>query len=159
MKSFVLFKIAVIVLVILATLPGASPARAVTTAIGQFYGGCGNFSADIAVFGTNDDGGGFDRFRYNVTDGTNKTLYQEDTRIKVGSVQGSQVVNLKYTSFATKNPIRLAVVDLDSGGNGTGEVGFVNYDAPCMPSSGQAVTRSGTFTPAVGGTGPMTAST
>jgi len=159
MKARTLFRIIVVTLMVMVMLPAAAPARAVSTAIGQFYGGCGNFSVDVAVFGTQDDGGGFDRFRYNVTDGNNKTLYQENFQIKVGSVQGSQVVNLKYSAFAGKNPIRFAVVDLDGGGNGTGEVGFVNYDAPCMGGSGQPVTRSGYFTPGVGVHGPIIAST
>ncbi|MEP7288422.1 MAG: SH3 domain-containing protein [Chloroflexota bacterium] len=130
----------------LIALPTAIPAHAVTTAIGNFYGGCGNFSVDLAVYGTQNDGSG-DKMRFRITDGNGKTLYQEDQTVRVGVAVGSLVMNLPYQNPGVdKNPVRFAVVNLDSNGNDVGEVGFVTYNAPCQGSVG-GTTRSGVFTP------------
>jgi len=109
-----------------------------------FYGGCGNFSVDLAVTGTADDGGGLDKFRFKVTDGAGKMVYQEDNTIPVGHTVGSQVYNLAYGKnlFPIKNPVRFAVVQLAPDGNEKWEVGFVTFNAPCLEPSGN-VTRKG----------------
>ena len=140
----ILLKIAASALVFGALLPAAIPAQAVTTAAGLFYGGCGSFSIDVAVFGTQDDGGGYDKLRYNVTDGNNTVLYQEDATIKVGNIVGSQVYNLGYFSgrSARKNPVRFAVWQLDGNGSPQHEVGAVTYNAPCIPAV-DGVSKSG----------------
>ena len=144
MKRSYLLKMIAGAALVAALLPAAIPAQAVTTAVGLFYGGCGSFSVDVAVFGTQDNGGGYDKLRYNITDGNNNVLYQEDVTLKVGNVVGSKVFSLPYWSgrSASKNPVRFAVVQLDANGNTQHEVGFVTYNAPCLPAV-DGVTRSG----------------
>ncbi len=148
MKRNTLLKIAVVALMTLVILPAKSAVHASSTAIGLFYGGCGNFSVDLAVTGTEDDGGGLDKTRFKVTDGAGIVLYQEDVGIPVGHTVGSQVYNLAYAKnqFPIKNPVHLGVVQLDPGGNEKWEVGFVTFNAPCLAPSGN-VTRQGFQTP------------
>src|SRR5688500_7444059 len=110
-----------VLLIVLALTVSVPRAKATSTAIGSFYGGCNSFSVDVAVTGSQDNGGGMDRFRFTVTDGSNNVLYTEDASVKVGTTVGSQAVNLLYTRFASTNPIRFAVVELDNAGNAAGE--------------------------------------
>ena len=108
MRRTILLKLAGIFLLAFAALPATLSVHAASTAIGLFYGGCGNFSVDLAVTGTEDDGSGLDKIRFNVTDGAGTLLYQEDQTIPVGHTVGSQVYNLAYkTPFnqLPKNPI------------------------------------------------------
>jgi uncharacterized protein YraI len=145
-------KIAAVVMLVALTLPVASPTHAATAAIGMFYAGCGNFSVDVTVSGTNDDGNGVDKFRYLITDGNNKKLYQEDATRPINVTAGSMVFNLSYDAdgvadgFPGKNPIQFAVIELDSNGNAGSQIQGASYDAPCLPASGKA-NRSGTFVP------------
>lgn len=141
-------KLAAIILLALAALPATLPVHAVATSIGLFYGGCGNFSVDLAVTGTEDDGGGLDKTRFKLTDGAGKVLYQEDNGVQVGRTVGSQVYNMSYTKnvFPIKNPVRFAVVQLDPSSNEKWEVGFVTFNAPCLEPSGNP-TRTGYQTP------------
>src|SRR5689334_6613243 len=127
----VVLKPVLIGLLVLLVMSAVTPARAVTSAVGAFYGGCNNFSVDVAVFGTTDDGNGLDKLRFKVTDATGATRYSEDASLRVGATVGSQVVNLHYSSVATKNPIRFSVINLDGNGKETGEVGFATYNATC----------------------------
>src|SRR5437016_5575537 len=99
----ILLKCVLIGLLVLLVMPAVTPARAVTSAVGPFYGGCTNFSVDVAVFGNNDDGNGLDNLRFKVTDATGAVRYSEDASVRVGSTVGSQVINLHYSSVATKN--------------------------------------------------------
>src|SRR5947207_4299000 len=96
MKRSWILKIVVAMLTLFAILPAKSSVHASATAIGLFYGGCGNFSVDMAVTGTEDDGGGMDHSRIKVTDALGAVLYQEDFQIPVGHTVGSQVYNLAY---------------------------------------------------------------
>jgi hypothetical protein len=147
-----LFRILVIFALIVFILPAAAPARAATAAVGSYFAGCGNFSVDVAVTGFDDDGGNLDRFRYLVTDGNGKKLYQEDATRTKGVSASSQVFNLGYDQDGVfdggpgKNPIKFAVLDLDGNNNVKGEIGGVTYDAGCLSPSGQA-NRFGTFQP------------
>lgn len=121
------------------TLYTAAPAQAVSTAIGVFYADCARFSVDVAVTGTTDDGGGFDKFRYVVLDGSGKVLYLEDASRRVGVTAGSLVINFNYTGGQpAANPIRFQVQDLDGNNNVTAVLKEQSYDAKCRPASGTA---------------------
>jgi hypothetical protein len=148
MRRNTFLKMAAIIVLALVALPATLPVHAVATSIGLFYGGCGNFSVDLAVTGTEDDGGGLDKTRFKVTDGAGKVLYQEDVGLQVGHTVGSQVYNLPYAKnmFPIKNPVHLAVVQLAPDGNEKWEVGFVTFNAPCLAPSGNP-TRTGYQTP------------
>src|SRR5689334_19704389 len=89
MRRNTFLKIAVTMLTLLVIIPIKSSVHASATAIGLFYGGCGNFSVDMAITGTEDDGGGTDHSRIKVTDGAGAVLYQEDIQIPVGHTVGS----------------------------------------------------------------------
>jgi hypothetical protein len=146
-----LLPLILVVTLAITLLPAASPARAATAAIGRMYATCGTISVDVAVSGTFDDGGGLDRFRYLITDGNGKKLYQEDTARRVGVTQGSLVINFSYDNDGAdgppgRNPIKFAVIDLDGAGNPIGTIREESYDAACLPPSGTA-TKSGDFRP------------
>ena len=138
MRRFTLFKFAIVALLLLVIMPATFPVHAAATAIGLFYGGCGNFSINLAVTGTEDDGGGLDKIRFKITDGAGKMIYQEDNTIPVGHTVGSQVYNMAYfpNLFPIKNPVRFAVVQLAPDGSEKWEVGFVTFNAPCLAPSG-----------------------
>src|SRR5882672_755778 len=91
-----LLKVAVALVLVAAIIPALVPAYAATAAVGGFYAGCGNFSVDVAVSGTTNDGNNVDKFRYLITDGNGKKLYQEDATRPINTTQGSVVVNLSY---------------------------------------------------------------
>ncbi len=140
-------KMVVLIAVVALILPNTYPVHAATAAIGQFYAGCGNFSVDVTVMGQNDDGNHVDRFRYQVIDGNNKVLYQEDATRPDGITNGSLVVNLPYQNIpATANPIQFLVIELDGSGNAGAAVAGASYMAPCLPANGSA-NRSGIFAP------------
>src|SRR5579859_7371216 len=84
-----------------------SPVMALGGSTGGFYANCGNFSADVTVTGTYDDGGGYDDFRYKIMDAAGHLLYQEDAKRQVGVTISSTVVNLHYNMGVapTANPI------------------------------------------------------
>ncbi len=130
------------------TLVSPPPAAAATFAIGGFYGGCNNFSVDLALTGSTDDGGGLDIVRMKIVDGAGKQIYLEDARIKVGYTVGSLVVDLPYQSAPGSNPIRFSVIEINSGLSEVGELGAVTYNAPCMAGVG-GTTRGGVYTPAI----------
>ncbi len=143
----------VIMLTVLALmLPTTQPVHAAVASIGQFYAGCSNFSVDVTVAGVNDDGTGLDRFRYLITDGNGKKLYQEDASRPVGFTAQSIVVNLPYDAdgvadgLPAQNPIKFAVIDLDGNGNPGAQLDGVTYDAPCLPKTPWA-NRFGIFVP------------
>lgn len=142
-----LLKIAAITALLAGLLPFVSPVHATTAAIGQFYASCGQFSVDVAVNGANNDGNNFDKFRYQVTDGSGKVLYIEDAARQVGVTAGSLVLNLNYNvATPNKNPIKIAVIELDGNNQPGAEVMAATYDATCLAASG-AASRSGTFVP------------
>jgi hypothetical protein len=98
----------------------AVPARAATMAtINTFQATCRSFSIDVAVTGVTNDGAGFDRFRYLITDGSGNRLYQEDSARQVGATDRAVVVDLPYTADsaslgnAASSPIQFSVIDLD----------------------------------------------
>jgi hypothetical protein len=140
-------KLALIVLLVVVLLPTMQPAYAITTAIGRLYTNCSNFSVDVAVNGVNNDGNNLDKFRYQIIDGANKVLYQEDATRQVGVTTSSLVVNMPFSAPPpTKNPIIFSVIDLDANNNTTAIVRQLSYDADCMTRSGTA-TFSGDFRP------------
>jgi len=104
------------------------------------------------VSGTNNDGNNLDKFRYLVTDGNGKKLYQEDATRQINTTQGSVVVNLSYDADGVadggpaKNPIQFSVIDLDGNNVPIATIQSVSYQAPCLPVSGGA-NRSGVFRP------------
>jgi hypothetical protein len=164
MRPKTLVKIGVALVLAATVVPAASPVRAATTAIGAFYAGCGNFSLDVAVSGTNNDGNNVDKFRYLITDGNNKKLYQEDATRPLNTTVGSLVVNLPYDADGVadggpaKNPIKFSVQDLDGNNNVVATLFTVTYDAPCLSASGP-VTRTGIFRPPKNVVGTITANT
>ena len=137
---------------IIATLPAVTPARAATAIVGRFYATCANFSVDLAVNGTGDDGGGLDKFRYQITDGNNKQLYTEDATRPINNTQGRVVVGVPYDGDGvidgppTKNPIRLSIIDLNNVNAIVGTLFTATYDAECLSASGTATFR-GNFQP------------
>jgi hypothetical protein len=152
MQPKTLFKMAVIVALVVVALPATAPVWAATAAIGSFYGGCGNFSVDVAITGTNNDGNNVDKFRYLITDGNNKKLYQEDATRALNTTLGSMVFNLSYDADGAadgspgKNPITFAVQDLDGNNNVVRTIQSVTYNAPCLATVA-GVNRSGVFEP------------
>src|SRR5579859_5366560 len=85
---------AVLILTLLPASSAVRPAHAISAAIGHFMADCSSFSVDLAVTGTKDDGGGIDYVRYEVRDGVDRLLYQEDAGIRVGTTVGSTVIDL-----------------------------------------------------------------
>lgn len=153
-----IFRSAILVLVAAALaltgtfFSGQIAAKAATAAIGSYYASCDSFSIDLAVNGASNDGSNFDRFRYLITDGNGKKLYQEDATRQVGVTLGSLVVNMNYDSDGAfdgppgKNPIKFEVLELDGNNNVIGVVQEVRYDAPCIAASGNT-NRAGDFRP------------
>jgi Bacterial SH3 domain len=147
-----LSKIGAVVVLVALLFPATVPVRAATAAIGSFYGGCGNFSVDVAINGTNNDGNNVDKFRYLITDGNNKKLYQEDATRALNTTLGSMVFNLSYDADGAadggpgKNPITFAVQELDGNNNVVGTIQSVTYNAPCLAAVA-GVNRSGVFKP------------
>src|SRR5215475_12624438 len=90
------FKIGSLALLIVVTLLStnsiARPAQAATLAAGRYWAGCGNFSIDLVVSGTKDDGGGQDSIQYEVQDGAGRVLYKEQASVPVGRQVGSLVI-------------------------------------------------------------------
>ena len=78
------------------SLSTGTPARASGGAVNKFYAGCRYFSIDVVVNGVTNDGGGFDRFLYLVTDGDNRVLYEEEAVRQVNVADRSSAVNLFY---------------------------------------------------------------
>jgi hypothetical protein len=142
----------VIALLIVTTLPAVTPARAATGIVGRFYATCNTFSVDLAVNGTTDDGGGLDKFRYQITDGNNKKLYLEDATRPINNTQGRVVVGVSYDADGVidgqpgKNPIRLTIIDLNNASAVVGTMFTATYDAACLGASGGA-TFAGNFQP------------
>ncbi len=117
------------------------PVRAASATINRFYATCSFFSVDVAVSGVTDDGGGFDRMRYVVTDGSGATLYQEDSARQVNVTEDAVAINLPYStnSQPVKNPITFTVVDLDVFNQPVRAIQTITYDAPCLTPSGAAL--------------------
>lgn len=153
MRFKILLSAAVVVALTLALLPSASPLRAATSNIGQFFASCTFFSVDVAVSGSFNDGTNADKFRYLITDGNGKKLYLENAVRSIGVTTSSSVMNLSYDADgvvdgpATKNPITFAVVELDALGNQVATLNQVTYNASCLPPSGLPVNRAGFFAP------------
>ncbi len=164
MQSKNWLKVAVALILVAAVFPAVSPAHAATAAIGASYAGCGNFSVDVAVSGNNNDGNNVDKFRYLISDGNGKKLYQEDATRPINTTQGSLVVNLSYDADGVadggpgKNPITFSVIDLDGNNNPVATLQSVTYQAPCLAVSGIA-NRSGVFKPPKNVIGTITADT
>lgn len=131
---------------------GAAPAYAAGSTINRFAANCNNFSVDVTVAGTNNDGNNVDKFRYLITDANGKKLYQEDNARGVGTSQNSVVANLPYDADGVadgapgKNPITFSVLELDGNNNVVSTIRQASYDAACLGSSGSA-TNSGVFRP------------
>jgi hypothetical protein len=136
----------------MAPLTGTiSPAQAATANVGRLWASCSMFSVDVAVNGSADDGGGQDRFRYFVFDGTNKKLYQEDAIRPIGQTISSIVVNMSYDADGVdgqpvQNPITFQVLDLNNANAVIGVLSQLKVDAKCLPASGMA-TFSSDFRP------------
>ncbi|MCS6871746.1 MAG: SH3 domain-containing protein [Anaerolineae bacterium] len=136
---------------LLAMLPPQGSAQAIGVSAVRFGATCGDFSLMVAISGTTDDGGGFDRFRYQVLDGTGKKLYLENAARRVGVTIGSQVINMSYDNDGvdgppTANPIRLQIVDLDANNNPTAILKDETFNASCLPPA-SAVTITENFRP------------
>lgn len=145
------FALLLVTAVVLSALPWAAPAQAVGAAVGRFWATCGMFSVDVAVTGSFNDGNNLDRFRYRVSDGTNKKLYQEDATRPIGVTFGSLVVNMSldadgFDGFPSANPIKFQVLEVDGAGNELGVIQYASFDAPCLPASGSA-TQTEAFRP------------
>jgi hypothetical protein len=143
----------VIAALLLVTLPPQGSAHAISVSAVRFGATCGDFSLMVAITGTNDDGGGFDRFRYLILDGNGKKLYQEDAVRQVGVTIGSQVINMSYDNDGvdgppTANPIRLQIIDLDANGNPTALLKDETFNASCLPPAAAPVTITENFRPA-----------
>src|SRR5579859_4287908 len=96
MKPGVMFKAVVVIALLVVAMPSVSHVQAAGAIIGGFYGGCVDFSVDVAVSGTKDDGSGLDRFMYEVTDANGKKLYSETATRAVNLTLDSTVVDLSY---------------------------------------------------------------
>jgi hypothetical protein len=144
--------LAVILAFVLALLPPQGSARALGVSAARFGATCGDFSLMVAVTGTTDDGGGFDKFRYLILDGNGKKLYQEDAVRRVGVTIGSQVISMSYDNDGvdgppTANPIRLQILDLDANNNPTALLREETFNASCLPPAAAPVTMTENFRP------------
>ncbi len=141
-----------IALMAVAAWTPATSAYAVGSVINRFAANCNNFSVDVSVAGSNNDGNNADRFRYLITDGNGKKLYQEDNARIVGTSQNSIVANLSYDADGAadgapgKNPVTFSIVELDGNNNVISTVRQASYDVSCVAASGTA-TQSGIFHP------------
>lgn len=111
-----LFVMALIPFLVVSLLPLSPVQGALLMAqIKAFQASCSAFSVDVTVQGLTNDQDGFDRFRYQVTDGAGNLLYQEDSARQVGVSDRAFVVSLPYVhgTVAVQNPIRFEVIDLD----------------------------------------------
>jgi hypothetical protein len=144
-KSFVIVFLLAVVLLSMSLSTG-TPARASGAAVNKFYAGCRFFSIDVVVHGVTDDGGGFDRFLYLVTDGDNRVLYEEEAVRQVNVADRSSAVNLFYgidgsiNGVPAKNPIKFTVIDLDYLNKPSRNVIEAAYNADCLSAS--SVTNS-----------------
>ncbi|MBX3066223.1 MAG: SH3 domain-containing protein [Anaerolineae bacterium] len=140
-NRYILIAVSAALIVILLPLTSA---RAATAIIGRFYATCSSFSVDAAVNGTTDDGGGVDKFRYLITDGTGKKLYSEDSVRPINFTRGVVVLQVSYDGDGivdgppAANPVKLQIIDLDSVGNPINVLYTLSYDAKCLPASGAA---------------------
>jgi uncharacterized protein YraI len=132
---------ALMIAVVALSFTSIVPARAASATINRFYATCSFFSVDVAVSGVTNDGGGFDKMRYVVTDGSGKTLYQEDSARQVNITDDAFAINLPYTANnqPIKNPITFTVVDLDIFDQPVGTIQTITYDAPCLTPSGASL--------------------
>ncbi len=143
--------LALIAAFVLAAVPPQGTARALGVSAVRFGATCGDFSLLVAVTGSEDDGGGLDKFRYFIFDGNGKKLYQEDAVRRVGVTGGSQVINMSYDNDGadgppTKNPIRLQIIDLDANNNPKALLRDETVNASCLPSA-SPVTITENFRP------------
>src|SRR5260370_34910574 len=90
----IVLMVAVLILTLLPARFSVHPAQALSAAIGHFMADCSSFSVDLAVTGTKDDGGGVDYVRYEVRDGVDRLLYQDDAGIPVGTTVGATAIDL-----------------------------------------------------------------
>src|SRR5215471_13903600 len=133
-------KVVMIVAVIILTLVPANsavqPAHAATVAFGGFMADCGSFSVNIAVSGYKDDGGGMDFVRYQVADGVDRVLFQEDDGIRIGTTVGSTAIDLFYQNgmVPARNPVWFSITDLDADGNK--QIIRIPFQVNCQPQSG-----------------------
>jgi len=133
--------VTLIIAVVAASFASVQPARAASATINRFYATCSFFSVAVAVSGVTNDGGGFDKMRYRVTDGSGTTLYQEDSARQVNITDDAFAINLPYnaSSQPIKNPITFTVVDLDIFDQPVGTIQTITYDAPCLSPSGASL--------------------
>lgn len=122
-----------LVAVIGVPLNGARAAQAMASIEG-FRASCGHFSVAVTVHGLTNDQQGWDRFRYQVTDGKGLVLYREDSVRQVGTEDTSRVASLAYANGARPeaNPIRFEVIDLDMLGRSQGTVLSSVVDTQCL---------------------------
>ncbi len=164
MRSRNILRASLVLALIVFALPAITPAKAAGAGVGAFYAGCGNFSVDVNVAGTGNDGNNLDKFRYLVVDGNGKKLYSEDASRPVGQNATSIVVNLSYDADGVfdggpgKNPISFLVQDLDGNNNPGAWLFQATYDASCLTASG-APMFSGIFKPPTTLYGTITATT
>jgi hypothetical protein len=110
------------------------PARAAATVqIGLFHASCSAFSVEASITGRTDDQAGFDRFRFEITDGTGRLLYREDSFRGVGVADTASVLALPYQNgLALANPIRFAIIDLDTLARPQQVLQSQSFNAACL---------------------------
>lgn len=141
LNSLKFLLIATLVVALLPLMLPAEMANAAGSSKPTFLASCSTFNVIVAVSGGEDDGGGFDKFRYLVLDGNGKKLYQEDASRRIGTTVGSQVINFSYDNDGADgapgaNPIRFQVIDLDANSVPKSVLQDVTTNASCLPAVG-----------------------
>lgn len=109
-------RLCLVALVVALAAATFTPAQAANmAAINAFQATCTTFSVDVVVAGLNNDQAGFDRFRYQVTDGLGNVLYTEDSARQVNASERAVVIGLPFQGGASPqaDPVRFSVIDLD----------------------------------------------
>lgn len=110
------FKLSLVALAVVLLATTFTPAQAANmAAVNAFQATCTSFSVDVVVSGVTNDQAGFDRFRYQVTDGLGNVLYTEDSVRQVNATERAVVIDLPFQGGAAPqaDPVRFSIVDLD----------------------------------------------
>lgn len=136
-KALALVLVAAIVVLALPTAPSYA---AFAPAISAFHATCSTFSVNFALAGVNNDANGFDRVRYEITDGTGKLLYREDSvrMVNPNMPVEAGVTGLSYDADGVAegaplaNPIRFTIIDTDMFQRPVRKLAEIAFESACL---------------------------
>jgi len=137
---------ALIVAVALMALPAAPAQAAFTPVISAFHATCSTFSVAFSLTGKTNDANGYDRVRFEVTDGTGKLLYREDSVRVVNPTMptDARVTGLSYDADGVAdgapvaNPIRFTILDTDVLQRPVGKIAEATFESACLGQTSKA---------------------